>query len=72
MLAQFLLYDTFNVHALFYSEDAPALESKLHKQFDEKRVNLVNRRKEFFKIDKQTVINAAMNEEGVFVQPVVA
>ncbi len=40
----------FDVHAMIYSEDAPFLERALHKSFDEKRVNLVNRRKEFFAI----------------------
>ncbi|MXC98370.1 GIY-YIG nuclease family protein, partial [Escherichia coli] len=38
----------FDVHAMIYSEDAPSLEKKLHDVFDKKRVNLVNRRKEFF------------------------
>jgi hypothetical protein len=40
----------FDVHALIYSEDAPSLEKKLHKVFKDKRVNLVNNRKEFFNI----------------------
>ena len=39
---------TFDVHAMIYSTDAPALESTLHKAFDSHRVNLVNNRKEFF------------------------
>lgn len=38
----------FDVHALFFSEDAVALESALHKRFADKRVNLVNMRREFF------------------------
>jgi len=63
--------DTFDVHALFYTEDAPSLESKLHKKFDGKRVNLVNRRKEFFRMDKQAVIDAAMSEDGVARQPII-
>ena len=63
--------DTFDVHALFYTEDAPSLESKLHKKFDGKRVNLVNRRKEFFRMDKQAVIDAAMSEDGVASQPII-
>jgi hypothetical protein len=41
----------FDVHALLYSEDAPALESKLHKHFVLMQVNKVNHRKEFFRID---------------------
>ena len=40
----------FDVHAMIYSEDAPTLEKKLHKVFENKRVNLVNSRKEFFNI----------------------
>ncbi len=40
----------FDVHALIYCEDAPALESALHQKFDRHRVNLANTRKEFFKV----------------------
>ena len=39
---------SFDVHALIYSEDAPALEKSLHDRFDINRVNKVNNRKEFF------------------------
>lgn len=39
----------FDVHAMIYSEDAPQLESSLHKVFDARRVNKVNYRKEFFR-----------------------
>lgn len=38
----------YDVHALFFSEDAVALESELHKAFNERRVNFVNQRREFF------------------------
>ena len=40
----------FDVHAMIYSENAPELENTIHKRFDQKRVNLVNNRKEFFNI----------------------
>lgn len=40
----------FDVHAIIYSEDAPALEAKLHSAFGDRRVNRVNERKEFFGI----------------------
>lgn len=40
----------FDVHAIIYSVNAPMLENQLHKLFDNKRVNLVNNKKEFFKI----------------------
>jgi hypothetical protein len=38
----------FDTHALFFSEDAVALETSLHQQLSHKRVNLVNHRREFF------------------------
>lgn len=40
----------FDVHAMIHSEDAPALENALHKSFDSERLNLVNGRKEFFRV----------------------
>jgi hypothetical protein len=40
----------FDVHAIIQSDDAPKLESDLHKEFDSYRVNKVNFRKEFFRI----------------------
>jgi hypothetical protein len=39
----------FEVHALIYSDDAPALERALHAAFDRVRVNTRNERKEFFR-----------------------
>lgn len=42
---------SFDVHAMIYSEDAPALEKALHNKFGLTRVNQVNYRKEFFEID---------------------
>ncbi len=38
----------FDVHALFFSEDAVTLENELHQHFSERRVNQANMRKEFF------------------------
>ena len=38
----------FDVHSFIFSDDAVDLESKLHNILNEKRVNKVNRRKEFF------------------------
>ena len=40
----------FDVHAMIWSEDAPALERSLHKEFVKAQVNKVNPRKEFFRI----------------------
>lgn len=41
----------FDVHALIFSDDAPALETILHQTFEENRVNKLNPRKEFYNID---------------------
>lgn len=38
----------FDVHALFFSEDAVTLENELHHAFADRRVNIVNQRREFF------------------------
>ncbi len=46
----------FDAHAFAYSKDAPALEKKLHDAFEDSRVNLVNRRREFFFIEPSKVI----------------
>ena len=40
----------FDVHSFIFSEDAVSLESKLHEILNSKRLNKVNRRKEFFKV----------------------
>lgn len=40
----------FDIHAMIFSEDAPALEAKLHRAFADKKVNAVNQRKEFFNV----------------------
>jgi hypothetical protein len=39
----------FDVHALIFSENAPALERQLHKHFVTSQINKVNHRKEFFR-----------------------
>ncbi|GAB2563468.1 DUF4041 domain-containing protein [Spirosoma areae] len=41
----------FDVHALLFSNDAPALERDLHRHFLNNQINKVNPRKEFFRVD---------------------
>lgn len=41
----------FDVHAMVFSDNAPALEAKLHERFATGRLNKVNGRKEFFRAD---------------------
>lgn len=40
----------FDVHAMIFSDDAPALEAALHRAFEDKKVNMVNHRREFFNV----------------------
>lgn len=40
----------FDIHALIFSEDAPALEAALHKAFESKKLNKINQRREFFNV----------------------
>lgn len=41
----------FDVHMMISSDDAPSLESALHRRFHRHRLNRVNPRKEFFRVD---------------------
>lgn len=40
----------FDIHAMIFSDDAPALETALHHAFEAKKVNMVNHRREFFHV----------------------
>ncbi|UYU33122.1 DUF4041 domain-containing protein [Siccibacter colletis] len=51
----------FDVHAMIYSDDAPSLESHLHKVFNENQVNKVNSRKEFFNVGIKDIKSAVAN-----------
>ncbi|MCC5880987.1 MAG: DUF4041 domain-containing protein [Idiomarina sp.] len=59
--------ELFDVHAFFYSEDAPSLEAEIHRKFADDRVNLVNRRKEFFNVPADKAISA-IETSGVSVE----
>ena len=40
----------FDGHAMIFSDDAPALETALHKAFEDRKLNMVNTRREFFNV----------------------
>lgn len=40
----------FDVHAMIFSDDAPSLETALHKAFEDRKVNMINTRREFFNV----------------------
>lgn len=48
----------FDTHAMIYSDEAPALESALHQEFSDRRVNASNMRKEFFRVSLKEVEEA--------------
>lgn len=55
----------FDVHAMIYTDDAPALETALHREFHAQRVNAVNFRKEFFSVDLDDIKEAVEKIAGV-------
>lgn len=58
----------FDVHAMIFSEDAPHLESVLHQYFDKQRVNQVNPRKEFFKVDLEEIKRVVLENHNATVK----
>ena len=48
----------FDTHAMIYSDEAPTLETSLHQKFNDKRVNMSNLRKEFFRVSIDEVQKA--------------
>lgn len=47
----------FDVHALIFSDDAPALELALHRAFEHRRLNLINPRREFFHVTLDEIMH---------------
>lgn len=45
----------FDVHAMIFSEDAPSLENALHKAFENKKLNMINIRREFFNVTLEEI-----------------
>ncbi|WJM14651.1 DUF4041 domain-containing protein [Microbacterium arborescens] len=54
----------FDVHALFFADDAVAIETMLHQQFAAQRINKVNLRREYFRVTPEDVLKA-LNEHHV-------
>lgn len=54
----------FDVHAIIYTEDAPALESALHSRFHQRRVNRINERKEFFRVSLEEIAGVVQEHHG--------
>ncbi|HDH6606091.1 DUF4041 domain-containing protein [Staphylococcus aureus] len=58
----------FDVHALIFSENAFELENKLHDHFKNHKVNKVNGRKEFFKVNIDEIKDIVLSEHNSTVQ----
>ena len=46
---------------MIFSEDAPTLEAKLHRAFEDRKLNLVNQRREFFKVSLDEIKEVVKN-----------
>ncbi|MCG7412832.1 DUF4041 domain-containing protein [Moraxella nonliquefaciens] len=64
----------FDVHAMIFSEDAPALEAQIQRVFADRRLNLVNYRKEFFNVtlDEIKKVVSEFNNKVEFIDEVEA
>lgn len=61
----------FDIHALIFTENAPELESLLQKEFDDRRINKVNYRKEYFRVtldEIEQVIREKYEKEVEFIK----
>lgn len=61
----------FDVHAMIFSEDAPKLEAALHKAFEDRKLNMVNTRREFFRVtldEIEAVVKANYDKTVEFIK----
>lgn len=61
----------FDVHAMIFSEDAPKLEAALHRAFEDRKLNMVNTRREFFRVtldEIESVVKANYDKTVEFIK----
>ena len=61
----------FDVHAMIFSEDAPKLEAALHRAFEDRKLNMVNTRREFFRVtldEIEAVVKANYDKTVEFIK----
>ena len=58
----------FDAHVMMFSDNAPDLEQSLHAHFEDRRVNLVNPRKEFYRDVKLEEVEEFVKAHGVTAQ----
>ncbi len=54
----------FDVHMMIHSDNAPELEATLHREFQSLRINKVNIRKEFFRVDIEAIRKIVKQHHG--------
>lgn len=58
----------FDVHAIIFSDNAPQMEYDLHKRFQNKRMNRINGRKEFFKVTIEEIEEYVKSHTGASIE----
>lgn len=58
----------YDVHALFFADDAPGVEAMLHREFEARRVNKVNARREFFYVTPAEVLDVLHERQVTVVE----
>jgi hypothetical protein len=58
----------FDVHAIIFSDNAPQMEYDLHKKFQDKRLNKINGRKEFFRISLDEIEKYVKHHAGASIE----
>jgi len=58
----------FDLHAMLYSDNAPELETALHKLVQDRQVNLINPRKEFYQNVELREIEEFVKTRGISAQ----
>ncbi|MEH2176698.1 DUF4041 domain-containing protein [Nostoc sp.] len=54
----------FDVHAMIFCENAPELESRLHRCFHTRRMNKENKRKEFFRVSLEEIVKVVRETDA--------
>ena len=58
----------FDLHAMLYSDNAPELEGALHALFEDRRLNMVNRRKESYRGVELSEVESFVRSRGLSAQ----
>jgi len=54
----------YDVHAILYTENAPEIENRIQKRFEDRRLNLINTRREFFNVTLEEIEQVAKEHKA--------